>query len=264
MDDLITSFKTISVKDVSSESAELIPILEQLVAIAESKASSLETVDITNEFVQLLIKAETIELKEQINRSIAEVTKIDEQRKRFTNAAIIEQLLKHLDDLKAGKDDQFKIAIQSCRALGNICYNNEDARNIILKINGDEKIINLLDLKLCASNEIDITFGKLRGGLISNYLLGGEHLAKHAMELHILEKIEKIIDDCSTDIERNEEILLNTLQPLSLLTENVADLNFSIKLNAQLVNILAVSKHPDVAEICLEMLNYQAENGECQ
>lgn len=154
-------------------------------------------------------------------------------------------------------------AIQCCRALGNICYNNEDARNIILKLKGDAIIINLLDLKLDANNELEVTFSKFRGGLISNYLLGGEHLAKNAMDRNILQKIEKILDNCTErgDTESNEEILLNTLQPLSLLTENVADLNFSAKLNGQLAKILTISKDPEVAEICLEMLNYQAENG---
>jgi hypothetical protein len=57
------------------------------------------------------------------------------------------------------------------------------------------------------------------------------------------------------------DILLHTLPLLSLLTKNVSDLNFSSKLNAQLASILAASKNPDVAEICLEMLHYQAENG---
>ncbi|XP_055312071.1 GTPase-GDP dissociation stimulator vimar isoform X2 [Sitodiplosis mosellana] len=213
------------------------------------------------------------DVREQIDRTIAEVTKIDGQRKRFTINAILENLLKRLagetqqtcdrtQPQQPLSDTQLMTAIQCCRALGNICYNNEDARNIILKLKGDATIINLLDLKLDASNELEVTFAKFRGGLISNYLLGGEHLAKNAMELGILQKIERILDDCIArgETDQGEEILLNTLQPLSLLTENVADLNFSAKLNGQLAKILTISKDPDVAEICLEMLNYQAEN----
>lgn len=264
-------------KDVKNATIEVIPFLEKLVTSTETNATAFSSVEFTSEFLQLLTKADSNALKEQIDRTIAEITKIDAQRKRFTNTAIIEELLKHLSVVKQSSsngnssdaesaslsEDQMKVAIQSCRALGNICYNNEDARNLILKIDGDRQIVDLLDGKLNASNPMEVTFGKFRGGLISNYLLGGEHLAKHAIELNILGKIEAIIDDCLTDIEQNEEILLNTLQPLSLLTENVTDLNFSPKLNSQLVSILAASKHPDVAEICLEMLNYQAETGEC-
>lgn len=277
VDELVTSFKTIAVKDVKNATIEVIPFLEKLVTSSETNAKAFSSVEFTSEFLQLLTKADSNALKEQIDRTIAEVTKIDAQRKRFTNTAIIEELLKHLSVVnqsgsngnsssgrgngKSLPEDELKVAIQSCRALGNICYNNEDARNLILKIDGDRQIVDLLDVKLNANNQMEVMFGKFRGGLLSNYLLGGEHLAKHAIELNILCKIEHLIDDCSADIEQNEEILLNTLQPLSLLTENVADLNFSPKLNSQLARILAASKHPDVAEICLEMLNYQAETG---
>lgn len=261
----MTSFKAIAVKDVKTAINDVMPFLEKLVTSAESNATAFATFEFTSEFLQLLTKADSSASIEQIDRTIAEITKIDAQRKRFTNTAIIEELLKHLAIKKDGplSVDQLKVAIQSCRALGNICYNNEDARNVILKINGDQQIVDLLDVQLNAGNAVEVTFGKYRGGLISNYLLGEEHFAKHALELNILGKIEKIIDDCATDIERNEEILLSTLQPLSLLTENVVDLNFSPKLNGQLASILTASKHPDVAEICLEMLNYQAENGKC-
>lgn len=249
--------------------------------MAESKSKTLESADLTEIFKHLLKQTDlNANVREQIDRTIAEIIKIDGQRQRFTNQTIIENLLQRLaaetkqqqqqkpsSDKKLQtislNDTQLLAAIQLCRALGNICYNNEDARNIILNTNGDVIIVNLLDLKLDASNELEVTFAKFRGGLVSNYLLGGEHLAKHAMELNILQRIEVILDDCIShgDAQQNEEILLSTLQPLSLLTENVADLNFTAKLNGQLAKILTISKDPDVAEMCLEMLNYQADNG---
>lgn len=126
------------------------------------------------------------DVREQIDRTIAEITKIDGQRTRFTNEAILANLLHRLasetqqtpnnTDRTAAtataavplSDNQLMTAIQCCRALGNICYNNEDARNIILKLKGDTTIINLLDLKLDANNELEVTFAKFRGGLISN------------------------------------------------------------------------------------------------
>lgn len=275
MDDLVESFKNISINSTNRD--ELITVLKKIAATSESNATSYETINLTETFFKLMIRPDLdADVREQIDRTIAEITKIDGQRKRFTITSILENLLNRLVSETQQTDQQNKqqhqqplsdtqlmTAIQCCRALGNICYNNEDARNIILKLNGDAIIINLLDLKLDASNELEVTFAKFRGGLISNYLLGGEHLAKNAMELGILQKIERILDDCiaNGETDQSEEILLNTLQPLSLLTENVADLNFSAKLNGQLAKILTISKDPDVAEICLEMLNYQAENG---
>lgn len=287
MEDLVESFKTISLQSSSSSGDKLIGILKRLVTSAESNATKYETINLTDNFKDLMNRPDLdADVREQIDRTIAEITKINGQRKRFTTDAILQTLLNRLASetqqqqtaaaaaaaaakVQPLSDNQLMTAIQCCRALGNICYNNEDARNIILKLKGDATIINLLDQKLDANNELEVTFAKFRGGLISNYLLGGEHLAKNAMERNILAKIEKILDDCIDAARSNggkysessEEILLNTLQPLSLLTENVADLNFSAKLNGQLAKILTISKDPEVAEICLEMLNYQAENG---
>lgn len=278
VEDLVENFKTISIQS-PNDGSKIIEILKKITSSIETHASQYESINLTDNFLELMKKPNLDgDVREQIDRSIAEITKIDGQRKRFTNDAILMNLLKRLASETQQQtpsntdrtamamplsDNQLMNAIQCCRALGNICYNNEDARNIILKSNGDATIINLLDLKLDANNELEVTFAKFRGGLISNYLLGGEHLAKNAMELNILQKIERILDDCIAcgEKEANEDILLNTLQPLSLLTENVADLNFSPKLNGQLAKILTISKDPDVAEICLEMLNYQAENG---
>lgn len=267
----------------NTKSGELIECLKKITSSAESNVASYESINLTGHFFDFMTRNDLdADVREQIDRTIAEITKIDGQRKRFTTNAILEHLLNRLsnetqqtsidnDRLQQQQqqqplsDTQLMTAIQCCRALGNICYNNEDARNIILKLKGDATIINLLDLKLDASNELEVTFAKFRGGLISNYLLGGEHLTKNAMELGILRKIESILDDCIArgETDQSEEILLNTLQPLSLLAENVADLNFSTKLNGQLAKILTISKDPDVAEICLEMLNDQAENGKC-
>lgn len=283
--DLVESFKTISLQSNNNSGEKLIDILKRIVTSAETNATKYETINLTDNFKDLMNRPDLdADVREQIDRTIAEITKINGQRKRFTTEAILQTLLNRLASetqqqtatavaiatkVQPLSDNQLMTAIQCCRALGNICYNNEDARNIILKLKGDATIINLLDLKLDAANELEVTFAKFRGGLISNYLLGGEHLAKNAMERNILAKIEKILDDCIDGAsgnggkytESSEEILLNTLQPLSLLTENVADLNFSAKLNGQLAKILTISKDPEVAEICLEMLNYQAENG---
>lgn len=290
MEDLVESFKIISFQSTNSDSGKLIDLLKRIVTSAELNATKYENVNLTDSFQNLMNRNDVVgDVREQIDRTIAEITKINGQRKRFTTDEILQTLLKRLSNetqqmaasiatgdiasssknVQSLSDNQLMTAIQCCRALGNICYNNEDARNIILKLNGDITIINLLDLRLDANNELEVTFAKFRGGLISNYLLGGEHLAKYAMERNILQKIEKILEDCIENArksdgnysESSEEILLNTLQPLSLLTENVTDLNFTAKLNGQLAKILTISKDPEVAEICLEMLNYQAENG---
>jgi len=77
-----------------------------------------------------------------------------------------------------------------------------------------------------------------------------------------MKKLQGIIDSGAANVEQHEDLLLNTLPLLSILTENVADLNFDSSLNIQLSRILAASTNPDLAEMCLELLHYQAESDE--
>lgn len=257
VDDLIKKFKSATISD--GNGTEVTTLLQTLSTSAESNPTQYEGVDVIENLVQIFATCQDRRVREEAAKTIAEITKTDAQRKRFTNEIVIRELLKLLDELN---DGTLAMATQSCRALGNICYHNDDARNLILAAKGDAALIGLLDFPLNVTDDRHITFGKLRCGLISNYLVGGEHLAKRAMDLNIMGKIETIVDGSCVDVEKNEDILVNTLPLLSLLTENVSDLNFSTQLNAYLSRILGASKNPDVAEMCLEMLQYQAENGE--
>lgn len=266
--------ETLNVSSEETDNDKIIELLQKLSSSSELDGV-FESADLSDPFKAFLQRTDlNIEARTQIYRTIAELTKIDGQRQRFTDESILKSLLKWLCDetkqhgafnlrMKTYTDLEFLAAIQLCRAIGNICYNNEAARETILKLEGDVSIINLLDIKVDANSELEVQFAKFRGGLLTNYLLGGEHLAKCAIELNILVPIERVITDCIGNREKQPhvEVLLNVLQPLSLLTDNVTDLNFPTQLIAKLAGLLTLSKDPEVAEICLEMLNYQAENG---
>lgn len=277
MDEVLAAFKSLSVSDASVDNAATVELLKKLCQHAATKAAPIEAADVTQPFKALLQRTDlSASACDELYRSIAEITKLDGQRTRFTDEAIVDALLKRLADRTKqanGVDlrtqhyvaGDFLTAIQLCRALGNICYNNEDGRSVVLKLGGDHTILNLLDIRLDAGDAVQVSFSKYRGGLVSNYLLGGEHLAKHALELNLLTRLERLLGDClgAADAPPNEDILMNALQPMSLLTENVSDLSFSPKAIGYIARVLTVSKDPEVAEMCLEMLNYQAESGEC-
>lgn len=196
-------------------------------------------------------------------KCIADLTKTEAQRKNFTERNIIAALINDITDITAATD--LELVVQVCRALGNIFYENDEAHDILMDVSGDETLIKLLDVGI-GSRSDDVTkvqqFVAVRCGLLSNYLVGGESVAKRAMELGIMAKIELLISECTTNyVEKHEHMLLNVLPPLSILTENVPDLNFPPTLNKQLVKVLAMSMNPDIAEMCLDLLHYQAENG---
>lgn len=205
-----------------------------------------------------LAQSKELNIRKEAAKCIAEITKSEVQRKKFTKREIIEVFLKYLRELPV--DANMELPIQICRALGNICYLNDEARDLILDLHGDEVLVRLLDITQIGDTENALQFIKVRGGLLSNYLLGGEGLAKRAMELEIMQKLQQIITISVGDLEEHEDLLLNTLPLLSILTENAPDLNFDANLNIQLSHILAASTNPDLAEMCLELLHYQAEN----
>lgn len=207
-----------------------------------------------------LLDHSSIDVKTKVAKVIAEITKSENQRKQFTEIETLRKLIESIENID--KDSNFEYVIQVCRALGNIIFENADAREILGTINGDKTLVQLLDVRLPIVNETSIQFMKVRCGLISNYLVGGEDIAKRAMDLQILNKIEQTVELCSNDVDNSEDLLLNTLPPLSILTENVQDLNFVPALNQQLVKILSESKNPDIAEMVLDLLLFQAENGE--
>lgn len=208
-----------------------------------------------------LLDHSSIDVKTKVAKVIAEITKSENQRKHFTEIETLRKLIESIENIN--NNSNFEYVIQVCRALGNITFENADALDILGNINGDKTLVQLLDVRLPNVNETSIQFMKVRCALISNYLVvGGEEIAKRAMDLQILNKIEQTVELCSNDVDNSEDLLLNTLPPLSILTENVQDWNFVPALNQQLVKILSESKNPDIAEMVLDLLLFQAENGE--
>lgn len=285
VNEIVDALRAVSLQNIDpNDSSKLNENLKKLIESAKTNANCYENINLIDIFESIIANKEfDATVWEQTYRTIAEITRISGQRKCFTNDLIIKHLIERLateteqqcatatslttttatGSATTLSDTQLLATIQLCRALGNICYNNEDARNIIVKLNGVVTIINLLDIKLDINNELDVSVIKFRNGLLSNYLLGENSLSEHAMNANILEKIENILDNYTAGQvqQQNDEILLNLIQPLSLISESVCDVHFSPKLIEHLAKILKISKDPDVAEICLEILNDQADNG---
>lgn len=211
------------------------------------------------EFFLSLVQWNDVNVRKEATKCIAEITKSEVQRKKFTKPEFMKVFLNCLRDI-SHYTENLEMSIQICRALGNICYLNDEARDIIQDIEGDVVLIDLLDITEIKDKKNALLFIKVRGGLLSNYLLGGEALAKRATELGIMQKIAKVVSLGATNVEEHEDLLINTLPLMSILAENISELNFEQDLNLKLSSILAKSTNGDLAEMCLELLHYQAEN----
>ncbi|XP_058459530.1 GTPase-GDP dissociation stimulator vimar isoform X2 [Malaya genurostris] len=251
MDGIIAGLKNATLE---KNSEQALPLLKQ---ISEAESTLCDKYDIKADLLDLL-SLDDLAVRVQVARCIAEVAKTESQRDKFTKEDIIRKLISFLSNEADSRT--LELNTQVCRALGNICYANDEARNIIKATKGDECIFSLLDLDLDTDDEDKDQFVRVRCGLISNYLLGSDDIAERAVELQIIGKIEKILVRCVVDVDKYEDLLLNTLPPLSILTEQISDLYFEPSLNKVIAQILAKCTNPDLAESCLALLHYEAQN----
>ncbi|XP_052565236.1 GTPase-GDP dissociation stimulator vimar isoform X1 [Culex pipiens pallens] len=249
MDEIIAGLKNATLEK-SPERA--LPLLKQ---ISDAENNLCDKYDIKGDLLELL-GLDDRAVQVQVARCIAEVAKTEAQRDKFTKEDVIGKLVSLLS-VDAGS---LELTIQVCRALGNICYANDDARSIIKTTKGDERIFALLDLDVDTDEDDRDQFVRVRCGLVSNYLLGSDDIAERAVELKIVGKIEKILARCVSDVDKYEDLLLNILPPLSILTEQISELYFEPSLNKLIAQILAKCTNPDLAESCLALLHFSAQN----
>uniref|UniRef100_A0A6E8VLQ5 UNC-45/Cro1/She4 central domain-containing protein n=1 Tax=Anopheles coluzzii TaxID=1518534 RepID=A0A6E8VLQ5_ANOCL len=259
MDEIIAGLKNATLEK-SSERA--LPLLKQL---SDAETNLCDKYDIKNDLLELL-QLPDAGVQIQVARCIAEVAKTEHQRTKFSKEDIIRRLTELLQSPAAQNGGNatdraaLELATQICRALGNICYANDEARNIIKELGADERFFALLDYDVDTDDEDREQFVRVRCGLISNYLLGSDEIAERAVELKLIDRLERILTRCLCDVDRHEELLLSILPPLSILTEQISDLYFAPSLNKSIAQILAKCTNPDIAESCLALLHYEAQN----
>ncbi|XP_052870998.1 GTPase-GDP dissociation stimulator vimar-like, partial [Anopheles cruzii] len=257
MDDIIAGIKNATLERCPERA---LPLLKK---ISDAETNLCDKYDIKNDLLELL-RVEDSKVHIQVARCIAEVAKTDNQRAKFSHQDVIRRLTDLLCVPSSKENSADVVALELCtqlaRALGNICYANDDARNIIKELGADERIFALLDYDIDTDDEDREQFVRVRCGLISNYLLGSDDLAERAIELKVIEKLECILTRCLVDVDKHEELLLGLLPPLSILTEQISDLCFPVSLNRTIAKLLAKCTNPDIAESCLALLHYEAQN----
>ncbi|CAO1298436.1 unnamed protein product [Diamesa tonsa] len=203
-----------------------------------------------------------------VAKLIAEVTKTTKQRTNFSEKDIIELLINLLSTTTqstAKTSESWELIVQLCRALGNILFSNDAARTLVYDYDGGKALVGLFDIKIAdvraAGRTVDeiLIFAKVRCGVVSNYLLGKEEISQKSLELKLIEKIKIIMEECLEN-QFESDMLENLMPPLNILTEQVSDLNFQPEINILITRILKTCTNSDLAETCLELLQYQAEN----
>lgn len=232
-----------SVADNSEEN-----IIKDLKAYLDLKSIQFDRLDLA----KTLLNNKNIEIYKLSAQLIAESCKIIENREKLSDPDIVKTLLSSLD-----KEDEV-CRIQTCRALGNLCYENDTARQFVTDLDGLKILINIIELNVDSNNSQVL---RCASGCLLIYLMSNESAQKCALDLNILKLIERIIAQKIDNFSGNEDLFTHLLVLLNLMSETMVDAWFTPELCIHLSKILELSVDPEISENCLELLHSQGENG---
>lgn len=203
-----------------------------------------------------LIKFENEKIIRQFVEVAAEWTKLEHNRCFFTDKNLIKYFLDFLED-STNVDES--LVIGAIRVLGNICYENEEARNIINK-NGLARVISILNEDKNRKNNL-LTLKS--SGFLVNLLISAEDLQKASLNLNIIEVVEGILKKYIKSFNENQMLFAFLLTILNNVIDHIDEQNilFSVDFCSLIIDIFKLSQTPEISVLCLEILHGQADKG---
>lgn len=198
-----------------------------------------------------LLNEENADLRLVTLKAIAEMVKDENNRVSLTDASVVESLLKMIIDPTS------EISYNASRALGNICYENEQACGLI-KEEGLDKILILIQKYESNSEELN----NASCGLLLNVVnYCDDSLQKHAFQCELQDKY--LVKALESNLKCN---VINTkaasylLSVLSIITDNIENESYERNLFTAIVKTMQRCADPEVRALCLELFHCHAEN----
>ncbi|XP_076299329.1 visceral mesodermal armadillo-repeats [Lasioglossum baleicum] len=232
------------------EIEDIIQVLDSIVNV--SKTSIGESTEFTVDDVFLtLLHHESKEIIAKTAKAIAEIAKSERGREKCTTTDIVNALINLL------KDDRVDVLTQTSRALGNICYENENGKKFIENQNGLKSILAVLEKSVTLNNVEGAPFlRKVAVGLLLNFLIVRSSVNTEALQQEIVPIICSVLEIDGTE---GGESATHALLILDIL--NDANIEYlDERLTKILVDILASDTSSELSEMCLELLHGQAES----
>lgn len=194
-----------------------------------------------------LLKIPNKSLQTVVAESIAELCTIAENRKVFTDEEVIRDLMHFME---SGSDD---LIFSTVRALGNICYDNEQGSELINKL-GIDSILEVL--RSDSKRDNDSLTTKV-SGLLVNLLNTHDDLPKAALNGGILPIVKTLLIKYKHQIEKNRVVITYLLSILNLLTDYLDDKEyiFSEDLAKLVIDIFKETEIPEIGVLCLEIFH---------
>ncbi|XP_066599974.1 GTPase-GDP dissociation stimulator vimar isoform X2 [Prorops nasuta] len=204
---------------------------------------------IDNIFIKLL-RHKISDIQSKAAKAVADISKIEEGRRQCTNETLIKELMSHM------QNDNTQVLVQTCRALGNICYKNENAKSLIHNEGGLKTILNVLKIGIVTGNlENGSSLRNVASGLLLNFLSCQDILKKEDLDDEILPLILKVLE---IEGPTGGEAAMSAIIILELLKDVGVEFEDE-KLTKILVSILASNVSSELSEACLEFLYSNVE-----
>lgn len=183
-------------------------------------------------------------------QAIAEAAKNDVLRKLCSDPAVIEPLL-GLVPLS-----NYSVVLQACRALGNICYDNDEGREIVRSKQGMEQLLQLLQNLLEVDTRPDNLHTVVSGCLLN--LTDMQEIQDQALQLGITDILLKYLQKFSDvdDVAMHCVLVLNGIADSDCGRKRLVEHH---TLSSLLVN-LDRNFSEEVIEVFLELFGNLAES----
>ncbi|GJQ68543.1 hypothetical protein Trydic_g17111 [Trypoxylus dichotomus] len=218
--------------------------------LSESSVVHLTTSDV----FELLLKSKNCDILLLSLQCIAELSKQEENRKILTTEEIITCLI------DVSTTEEVNQVYHSFRALGNISYENDNARNII-GTNGVQTLASKINA--VANSWVYKHNPRLISvlcGCLLNLLTNNDMLQKVALNNGIVDTIQIILNKTTEYFQEQEDCITFALQLLSFACDHMIDQWLNEDLCSLLVNIIKISENAEISVLCLEILRQQSDN----
>ncbi|XP_043524880.1 rap1 GTPase-GDP dissociation stimulator 1-B isoform X1 [Frieseomelitta varia] len=224
-------------------------VLDSIVNVSKTSIEEGTEFTIDDVFLTLLCH-ESKEIIAKTAKAIAEIAKSEKGREKCTSTDLVNALLDLL------KEDHIDVLTQTSRALGNICYENENGKKFVEDKNGLISILAVLEKSITLKDVEGVPFLRnVAAGLLLNFL-DQPSLHIEALKQEVVPIICSILE---IDGSTGGEAAMHSLLILGIL--NDANIIFlDERLTQILVNILSTYTSSELSETCLELLHGQAED----
>ncbi|XP_003401822.1 rap1 GTPase-GDP dissociation stimulator 1-B [Bombus terrestris] len=232
------------------EIEDIIQVLDSIVNVSKTSIGEATEFTIDDVFLTLL-RHESKEIIAKTAKAIAEIAKSERGREKCTTTDLVNALIDLL------KEDRVDVLTQTSRALGNICYENENGKKFVEDKNGLISILAVLEKSIKLQNVEGAPFLRnVAAGLLLNFLIDRPSLHTEALKQEVVPIICSILE---IDGITGGEAAMHSLLILGILNDaNIIFLDERVM--KILINILSSDTSSELSEMCLELLHGQAED----